>query len=313
MKHQLVIGLYCLLLVFLCGKLPMIAAADVTTGKTRLNIVATTFPMHQLAMRIVQGQQGISLVRLLPAQAGCPHDYALTPQEMRTLSGADIVLINGLGLEEFLGESLDKANPHAQILDAAQGIENILPSHVTEYQNDNHKSNANPHLFASPRMMARMAITLAQKLALIYPEGAEQFMANAQAYAVELTVLADSFAAVGKRIKNPRIVTQHDTFAYLAKDAGLEVVAVVQAHAGQEPAAADILRLTRIIRTQQAAALFTEPQYPDKTERILAAETGLPLAELDPVATGPENAPADYYTTIMRNNLAVLEKTLGAH
>ena len=91
---------------------------------------------------------------------------------------------------------------------------------------------------------------------------------------------------------------------------GLEVVAVLRPH-GQEPSAAEMLELVRTLRAKQAGAIFTEPQYPAKVGAALARETGLPTATLDPVATGPDAAPLDYYETAMRQNMEVLRATLG--
>ena len=115
------------------------------------------------------------------------------------------------------------------------------------------------------------------------------------------------------RTHSPRIITQHGVFDYLARDMGLDVVAVVQANDTQPPSASDMMRLVRDIRDKKVGAVFTEPQYPDKIAATLARETGVATAKLDPVATGPAIAPLDYYETTMRTNLRTLENTLGTH
>lgn len=137
--------------------------------------------------------------------------------------------------------------------------------------------------------------------------------ANGSDYAERMNRLADDLAALSKRLRNNRIVTQHGVFDYLARDMGLEVVAVVQAHAGQNPSAAEMRTLVKTIRLKKAGALFTEPQYPDAIGRTIAKEAGIIAARLDPAANGPEPAPLDYYEQVMRTNLATLEKTLGSN
>ena len=281
-----------------------------------LRLLAATFPIYHLAQRVSAGQSGISLELMLPAGTGCPHDYALTPQDMQKVAAADVLLVNGLGLESFLVDRLEEINPNVRVIDTSEGLEGILRkkdgAHAGSTQDfDTHGHDVNPHIFASPSMLAAMGLSLAEKLSLVYPEGQACFAGNAHAYADELHSLASDFASMGNRLKNKRIVTQHGVFDYLARDAGLEVVAVVQEQDGQEPSAVQMLALVRTIREKQAGAIFTEPQYPDKIGRTLAQESGIPVATLDPVASGPENAPADYYCTVMRHNLAVLEKTLG--
>ena len=289
--------------------------STVMAATPQLKVLATTFPIYHLAQRIVGQQEGIQVSQLLPVQVGCPHDYVLTPNDMRKLADADVLLVNGLGLEEFLGAPVHKVNPDLKIVDASSGIDGILYADHTE--NHTHGTNIgrhpNPHVFASPRMMARMALALAEKLVPLFPAGAEQFRTNAQTYADELNSLTDNFSELGKSVKNNRVVIQHDIFDYLARDAGLEVVAVIQSHPGQEPSAAEMLQLVQTIREKHPVAILTEPQYPDKIGQTLSRNSGIPAISLDPVASGPEEAPGDHYLTSMRQNLAVLEKFLGNH
>ena len=91
---------------------------------------------------------------------------------------------------------------------------------------------------------------------------------------------------------------------------GLEVVAVMQPH-GQEPSAAEMLRLAQVIREKKAGAIFTEPQYPARIGETFARETGIRVTALDPVASGPENAGLDYYEKTMRTNLDTIRTVLG--
>jgi ABC-type Zn uptake system ZnuABC Zn-binding protein ZnuA len=94
---------------------------------------------------------------------------------------------------------------------------------------------------------------------------------------------------------------------------GLEVVAVVQAHAGQNHSASEILKIVQTAKAKKAGALFTEPQYPEAVGTTIAKEAGIAADRLDPAANGPEQAPLDYYEQVMRTNLTTLEKTLGSN
>ena len=286
----------------------------------QLEVLATTFPMYLFTRGVAAGRDRVRVNLLIPAQMGCPHDYALTPQDMRRLAAADVLVINGLGQEEFLGAPLTRANPDLRIIDSSIGIGELLPltATVTPPGADGHDHDharaaqaVNPHLFASPRQAARLIATIARELTTVDPEGAAVYQANARAWGERLDRLADDFSALAGRLANTRIVTQHGVFDYLARDMGLSIVAVIQAHAGQEPSAAEMLAIVRTIGERRAGGLFTEPQYPAAIGRTIAAEASIPAATLDPVATGPEQPPADYYEQAMRANLATLERTLG--
>lgn len=296
-------GTSCLLSICALALLLPLAA---TGGE--LQVLCTTFPIYQITRNVAQGRGGVNVQLLLPASLGCPHDYALTPQDMQKLLGARVLVVNGAGLEEFLGAPVAKANPGLSVVDSSAGVSNLLT-----YQSENApgRQEPNPHFFSSPRLAAQLAANIAAGLARADSEGADLYQKNAALYAVRMNRLADEFTALGRTLANRRIVTQHGAFDYLARDAGLEVVAVLQAHAGQEPSAADMLELVKIIRASKAGAIFTEPQYPAKIGQTLARETGIPSAILDPTASGPENAPLDYYETVMRKNLETLRATLG--
>lgn len=292
-----------------------LALAHESRAAAPQRIVATTFPVYQLVRNVAHNVPEREVMLMLPAQAGCPHDYALTPQDVNKAASADILVINGQGLETFLGSLSGLTKKHMRLVDASRGIPDLITyADAEEAEEDghgHHHGGTNPHLFASPRMAASMTLSIAEQLAEADPAHADAYRANAEAYARKLDALADDFAALGKRLKNTRIVTQHGVFDYLARDMGLTVVGVVQAHDTQAPSASEMMRLIKGIRERKAGAIFTEPQYPDKIGAMLSRETGVPTATLDPVATGPLAAPLDYYETVMRENLRTLEATLG--
>jgi len=309
-----------LLLLFSCCLVLSLHQPDAWGAERKIRILASTFPVYQLVRNISQGDTGVELDLMIPSQMGCPHDYALTPQDMLKLAHADVFIVNGLGMEEFLGAPIQKANARLKIIDSSQGIEQILVCTGKENAAGNRGATLhedghgpNPHLFASPRMAALLVANIARGFAGIYPAGADRFAANAKNYEQRLNRLADDMAALCRRLPNKRIVTQHEVFDYLARDIGLEVVGVVQAHPGQNPSAAEILALVKTIKTKKAGALFTEPQYPEAVGATLAKEAGIVAARLDPAASGPDRAPLEYYEQVMRHNMTVLEQTLGRY
>lgn len=299
--------------VFAVGlSLPLSAcsASNSAAAESPRQVLCAIFPIYQITRNVTQGHKGMAVSLMLPAGLGCPHDYILTPQDMQKIAGAQILVANGLGMEEFLGAPVKKANPGVQVIESAKGIQDLLKYREDLGHND-HPEGVNPHVFVSPRMTGLLAMNIAAELAKADPKGAEIYFRNAQAYKVKMDRLAEEFIALGKNLKNNRIVTQHGVFDYLARDMGLEVVAVVQAHAGHEPSAAEMIDIIKAVRDKKAGAIFTEPQYPAKVGQTIAGETGIPSAMLDPVATGPENAGPDYFETVMRKNMEILRKTLG--
>ena len=304
-----------------------------SAGESRsVQILCTTFPIYQLTRNIVEGSATASVDLMLPADMGCPHDYALTPQDMAKIAAADVLAINGAGMEEFLGRPLQQANPDVIVIDSANGVEGLLEDGGHRHHEDeaddhhdedghnehahgeeehhHHDNGVNPHLFASPRLSARLVENIAGRLCTIDPAGASVYAANAADYAAKLRVLAEEMAEAGGHFANPRVVEPHGAFDYLARDVGLKIVAHLQPH-GRELSASQMLEVLRVIREKDPAVIIVEPQYPARVAETLAAETDLPVVRLDPMASGPDDAPLDYYEKVMRTNLTTLRDALG--
>ena len=309
-----------LLSLFLGFCLCLPARAVPSEGSERV-LTATVFPVWILLKEVAKDVPGVNVNLLLPAGSGCPHDYAMTPNDRRTLARADVLVMNGLGLEGFLGHGAKRhtlLKPGASVVIAAHGLSGILPSEGSceGHSHADHKENthtANPHIFAAPSMMANMARSISSQLAQFDAANAAAYLAGGEKAASRLEALAAECRAAGQKLARRVIVTQHNIFDYLARDMGLEVAAHVQAHDGHEPSARAMLDLVRLIRSKNVAAVITEPQYPARTGRTLAAETGIPCITLDPAANGPADlaSPLDWYEKTMRDNLRALEQGLG--
>ena len=324
------------------------AVAGASAAEPRVRVLATTYPVYLITRAVAQSSPDVQVDLLIPAQTGCPHDYALTPKDMQKLAKARIVVINGLGLEAFLQKPLAAAGK-ITVIDSSAGVNTIAEDHDEDQhasqhdgQHDGHGSadkanNAghdhaaaakghdhahshdhahdhgglNPHAFASPMQAAIMARTIGRGLAAAEPVAAKNCLEAAEAYAAKLEDLGKRLAAVGANAANKNVVALHDGMAYLVRDAGLNLVDVIQEDEEAQPSAARLLGLVKKIKESKPVVLIGEPQYSEKPVRALAAETGVPAVQLDSLASGPANAPLDYYETVMSQNCAILEKYLG--
>jgi ABC-type Zn uptake system ZnuABC Zn-binding protein ZnuA len=320
----------------------LMSAPALAGDKGKLTVLVDTFPIYQIVKNVTAGDNGINVELLLSPELGCPHNYVLTPADMRKIAGADVLVTNGLELDSFLNSADLRANSKLRGIDSSAGIQGILQSAEAcegdhDKEDDDHSDHgaaahaghdhhekashkvkdshahagANPHLFASPLMSAKLAVNIAIKMSEIRPGVKSLYQNNAALFMSRMRVLNDEFTAAVKRLKNNRIVTQHGVFDYLARDVGLEIVAVIQTHPGSEPSASEMLGLVKKIKEKKAGAVFAEPQYAMKVPQTIAKEAGIPVANLDPVASGPAGAANDYFEKTMRANIQILEKTLG--
>ncbi len=267
-----------------------------------LHVLASFLPMYLFTRNVVGNASGVSVDLMLPASLGCPHDYALTPGDMRKIAVADLFITNGHGMEEFLGAPVRKANPRVRVVETASGVPPIR-------YGGNGREGINPHTWVSPRNAILQVRSIEKALSEASPGNAPVFRRNADTYVARLAALAKEFEGVAGRVRNRNIVTYHNVFDYLARDLGLNIVGEIEETPGQEPSAGEVRKLIRVIREKRAAAVFGEPQYPKRLAEVIAGEAGVPMRTLDPVSTG-STAPSTY-EDVMRRNLRTILDALG--
>ena len=274
-----------------------------------VHVLATTYPVWQLARPLVAGLENVRLDLLIPAATGCPHDYAPTPADLTKVATADVILMNGLGLEAAFAPALAQAD--ARKADCSQGIALLAGRSGHEEEGHDHPHDANPHIFTSPAAAAQMAGSMAEVLIRACPEQTATIRTNAAALQKNLLDLEKRLAALGAAHPGACVLLQHDSLAYMMRSAGLHVMDVLQENEEQAPSAARLLECIDHIRKERPVLLIGEPQFSPRPLETLAAETGIPIIRLDSVASGPENAPADYFEQQMRNNCQILEDALS--
>lgn len=285
----------------------------------RFRVLATTFPVWLFTRNVCRDVPGVSVELFVPAQTGCPHEFTPSPADLRKLAAAQAVVVNGLGLEGFLAGPLRTLDREQLVVDASRGTE-PLPAPAEDghghHADDGHGHGApgvNPHIFAGPAQAALMTRAIGEGLARLDPANAAPYRANAAAFAERLTALAASLATIGRQAPRKGIVLQHDDLAYLAHEAGLETLAVLRA--GDENAALSAARLNALARRmagERPVLIAGEPPSPDRAVELLARETNVPAALLDPVASGPADAPLDYYERVMSANAQTLRRYFNA-
>jgi zinc transport system substrate-binding protein len=282
------------------------------SATARLTVAATFLPIWTIARNVAQGIPGVDVKLLLPPGMGSPHDVSLTVAQGALLEKADVLVMNGLGLERFLDNNPALKRPDLVIIRATESVDTVgLPvaPELLEIPGGEHEGFAvNPHAWVSPRQEIIMTRYVADQFARIDTAFTDQYHINADRYVARLDSLDYRFRELVAQAPNRRIVTFHRAFDYLARDYGLEIVGVIENEPGMEPSARALTDLVRKIQQTKPAAIFTEPYYPDKVARTLSDETGVPVYQLDPVETGPADANA--YISAMWRNMQVLGTAL---
>ena len=264
------------------------------TENARFRVVCTTYPIYLFASALTSGVEGVAVERLDTGSTSCLHDYTLSVNDMKKLEQADVIALNGAGLEEFLEDAL--AASRAQIVDCSQGIELLEnPSHHHEEEDEHGHDHGHwdPHYWMDLDNARAMAANLRNRLILLDPDHAAEYEDNAQrtddALAACQRAAEEVWAEYAPRMETPpALITFHDGFRYFAESLGVELLASIEEEAGSEASAKEIVEITGLVKEYRLPVIFTEVNGSDATARAVARETGCDVQELDMLMDGPD-------------------------
>lgn len=293
--------------------LSLLLFSAIFLASAQVKIIGTTKPVTALTKAVLSSVPGVHTEVLLGEIAGCPHDYSLSPADMKRLTAAKVIVLNGGGMEGFLEGVIERACPKAKIVDSSKGIIPPLKKGCTNPSHcKHHHSHHNEHILASPGMAAKAVHSIGSQMRMIYANDsktAEQIGKNALKFHNDLQKISQLYSNFAKTLpqQKKRILIQHSIFDYLAKEAGFEVKGTIFHHDSQEPSAAEAAKLIRKIKKEQIFAIFAEKgNHSRMTERI-AKEAGIPIIylEVNPKTDSPEE-----FLRIFIRNLFVLKKEI---
>ena len=272
-----------------------------TPGEKKLSIVASFYPVYLDVLQLTKDVPGVDATLLVPPSTGCLHDYALTGGDMKTLTGADVLVVNGGGMEGFLTQ-LATDFSGLTVIESSQGIVPVLdPLGATD-----------PHVWTSPKSASIQLSNIARGLAEADPAHAVLYAANATRYGEALAALDRRAETVFAPYVGTHVLAGHSSFLYFARDYGFEVIGLFGLDDGQTVGTGELSRMIDAAKTLPGSLIVSDPQYPAIAGETVARETGLQACVFDSVAGGTlEGAAAlNDYLDRMNANLDRLVQAL---
>lgn len=283
------------------------------TSSDKINIVTSFYPIYISTLNIIKDVPNVNLINMTKAQTGCLHDYQLAPEDLKTLSTADIFVVNGAGMEGFLDKVISNEKD-LDIVDASEGIQLLTADgegHSHDDEDPNHDHEDNPHVWVSISNSIKQVQNIADGLAKYDPVNADKYKANAKEYISKLESLKSEMQEGINSLPNRNIITFHEAFPYFAEEFDLNIVGVIALEPGTEPSPKELEETIELAKNNNVKALFTEPQYTAKAATTISKEAGVPIYTLDPIVTGDSTPDSyNYYINKMKQNLETLKEAL---
>lgn len=276
---------------------PQSQARNASAQSQQLKMVATFLPMYWFT-KAVTGN--LAQVEILVPPGTEVHEYQATPANVQAIATANVLVKNGLGLEEFLEGTVKNAqNTQIQEIDTSKGIETL---EETSHEHE-HKAG-NPHVWLDPVRAKQQVANIRDGLIAADPQNKATYQANAAAYIQQLEALDREFKQRLQQYPNCTFVTFHDAYPYLANRYQLQQVAVVEIPEDQL-SPADVQKAVDAVKQYNVKALFGEPGTDNKLLQGLSQDLNLTLRPLDSLESGPLDP--QHYFTAMKANLQTLE------
>ena len=290
------------------------SASQTREEESRLNVVAATYPVYLFVSALCEGVEGVTVERLNTGETSCLHDYTLAVDDMRKLERADVIVLNGAGLEDFMSDAL--ATSSAQVIDCSGGVElleNLAHDHEEGDEEDHDHGHYDPHIWMDPENAVVMVENLYQGLSQADPDHDQIYRENQASVTALLSSWDAEFQEVLTRAETEvsGLITFHDGFQYFAKAFGFPLLAAIEEEAGSEASAKEITEITQLVKEYELPVIFAEVNGSDATAQAISRETGCAVGQLTMLMDGPDSELSNYYDGLKNNITAVVNGFAG--
>ncbi|QTD42665.1 metal ABC transporter solute-binding protein, Zn/Mn family [Sporosarcina sp. Te-1] len=319
MKRLLFIGLILTLVLGACGKKD---DKSETGADGKLSIYTTVYPLQYFAERI--GGSHVNVHSIYPAGAD-EHTFEPTQKDMMKLADADVFFYIGLGLEGFV-ENAKKTltNEKVQMIATAENIstEQLQAGHdhdddhdEEDHDGEEHHDHGefDPHVWISPQLSVELAKSIEEALANEAPEFQDEFKRNLDELVQDLNALDGRFQEMASNSPTKTFFVSHAAFGYIAKEYGLEQVAISGLNSQSEPSQKQLAHIVEQAKGKNVHYILFEQNVSSKLTEVIRKEIGaesLMLHNLG-VLTPDDIKNKETYFTLMDRNIETLQKALS--
>ncbi len=285
---------------------------EAVTGRP-LRIATTVAPLTSIAANIAAGTPTV-ITGVVPEGTNS-HTYEPPPSVAATLEQADIVFLNGLGLEDPT-RKLAEANAADGAVRCELGSA-VLPREqwVFDFSFPEDGGKPNPHLWTNPPMGRQYAEVIRDALTAADPANAATYAANFTAFAAKVDALDAAMSAASGTLtpEQRQLLTYHDAYAYFAKHYGWTVIGAIQPSSFDEPSAKEVAALIEQVRSTGVQAIFGSEVFPSSVLEQIGTETGVRYVDVlrDDDLLGEPGDPEHSWLGLMRFNYTTMVEALG--
>ena len=269
------------------------------TEKHQIKVLVSFYPLYEFT-KIIGGER-IDASIIIPLGIE-PHDWEPTIQDLQKMQNADMIVINGAGLEPWIVK-LVSVNSDILIIDTSNGIP-LLKKHKYVFNN---KLQNDPHVWLDPVLAKKQIQNIVNGLEMVDPQNANYYQENANTYNTKLNLLdnkiRNELSVCGKK----DFLVFHDAFSYFANEYNLNQNTIIGVNPSEEPTAVTLQQIIQGAKNLDLHVIFTEEAANPRVSQVIADEIGVKVLILSPIEIYEKNSD---YIKKMEQNLSNLKEEI---
>ena len=279
-------------------------------SSNKMLVAVSIVPLQSFARAV--GGDFVDVELIVPPGASS-HTYQPTPDQMKLISNAKILILNGLNLEFWADKMVDAAgNPKLLVVETADGIP-VLKDMESEDTNNHQEAEAshghiagNPHVWLNPNYAIKQVEAIRDTFIKADAKHSKEYYKNASEYIIKLKSLDKQIKQTLSKTTKKDFIAFHPAWVYFTKQYGLNQVGVVEKSPGKEPSISEINEVITSAKKYKVRVIFAEKQFNPKAAQVIADESGINVLMLDPLGTPPNQ---DYIKNML-NNVKIMAEAL---
>lgn len=253
-------------------------------------IVTTFYPIYIMTENITAGAQNVELTNMTDTNVGCLHDYTLVTADMKKIENADIIVQNGMGLENFMSQILSTYS-NIKTIDSSKDVQN--------------KIEENSHIWMNIQNYIAQVEEIAKGLSEANPENSLIYEQNKNEYIEKLKNMQERYNLELSGLNGKKAICLDEALEYIAKQVGLDIISIKTDHEESTISAETMKNLIETMKNENINIILVESEDNLNNAQTLANETGAKIYTLNSGLTGELNK--DAYINVLNQNLEELK------
>lgn len=256
-------------------------------------IVTSFYPMYIIAENITDGAQNIELENMADVNVGCLHNYTLSTEDMKKIENADIFIMNGLGMENFIEKAMN-SNKEMQIIDSSTLVTNIIED----------EEEINAHIWTNIDNYILQVQNISEELIRLDSENAEIYQENTDEYIQKLEELKERYLEELESLNGKKAVSLNEAFEYLGQELGVELTTIETDHEESTLSADTLKNIINKMNEENIEIILIDKTDNESNANAIAKETGAKIYKLNSGLTG--SLEKDAYINQVEENIQIL-------